>query len=57
MIREHSYTLTVKQYNYLLPVFGIVAQGRTRLLERCGNYYFIGTYEDYLDALNRCLYL
>jgi hypothetical protein len=61
MEREYSYPLTQKQYNYLLPVYGIAAQGRTRLLQRTDRkhdkYYFIGTYQDYKEALNRCLYL
>ena len=57
----HSYTLTKEQYDYLLPVFGNAAQGVTKLLTRTDRhidkYYFIGTHEDYLDALNRCKYL
>ena len=55
MARESSYSITQQQYNYLLPVFGIVAQNR--LLERQGKHFFIGNNEDYLDALNRCKYL
>ncbi len=58
---DYSYTLTKKQHDYLLPVFGIAAQGATKLLTRIerkiDKYFFIGTHEDYLDALNRCKYL
>lgn len=57
MHRDKSFRITEKQYNYLLPVFGIAAQGQTRLLAQGCNFYFIGTDEDYLDMLNRCLYL
>ena len=63
MIREYSHTITQQQYNYLLPIFGVSAQGRSRLLHRYIStqkvdcYYFIGTHEDFLDMLNRCKYL
>jgi len=56
-MRDNSYSLTKEQYNYLLPVFGICAAIRTQLLTRRDKYYFIGTYDEYLDALNRCKYL
>jgi hypothetical protein len=58
---DYSYTLTKEQYDYLLPVFGNSSQGTKRLLTRIDRkvdkYYFIGTNDDYLDALNRCKYL
>jgi len=63
MQREYSHTITEQQYNYLLPVFGNAAQGRTRLLHRHissqkrDSYFFIGTHEDFLDMHNRCKYL
>lgn len=57
MNRDQSYTLTEKQYDYLLPIFGICAPGVTKLLHRQNRYFFIGTYEEYMDALNRCKYL
>lgn len=50
-----SHTLTKKQHDYLLPVFGIPAQNK--MLVRGDNHYFIGTHAEYLDALNRCRYL
>jgi hypothetical protein len=58
----HAFTITREQYNYLLPVFGIAAQGETRLLCRQNPdgremYSFIGNKEDYQDMLNRCKYL
>lgn len=57
MARESSYTITKKQNDYLLPIFGISAQGKTKLLERVNSYFFIGTHTEYLDMLNRCKFL
>ena len=59
---EYSFTITQNQYNYLLPVFGIAAYSRTRLLCRHfpgGKelYFFIGTNEDYEYMLAMCKYL
>lgn len=55
-MREYSFQITKKQYNYLLPVFGL-----RKLLSvidrRIDKYYFIGTKEQYLDLLNRCKYI
>jgi hypothetical protein len=56
MKRDYSFTITKKQYDYLLPVFGI-ASSNNRLLARCGGYYFIGTHDEYRDMLNRCKYI
>lgn len=50
-MRDYSYNLTEKQYNYLLPVL------RPKLLEKSGKHFFIGTHSDYIDCLNRCKYL
>jgi hypothetical protein len=55
-MRDYSFPLTQKQYNYLLPIFGI-ASGNNKMLSRLNKCYFIGTNEEYLDALNRCKYL
>lgn len=53
------YTITQKQYNYLLPVFGAV--GSNKMLQKTIKgrdfYFFIGTDEEYKDMLNRCKYL
>ena len=58
-MREYSFEITIKQYNYLLPVFG--CNGTNKLMSRVdrkiNKYYFIGTNEDYIDLLNRCKYL
>ena len=54
---DSSYELTKKQYDYLLPIYGICAPQKTQLLERQGRYSFIGTYVEYTEALNRCKYL
>ena len=51
MYSDKSFSLTEKQYNYLLPVFGISSQNKTKLLERQGTYFFIGTSSEYLDIL------
>jgi hypothetical protein len=56
MKRDYSFTITKKQYDYLLPVFGI-SSGNNRLLAKEKGYYFIGTNDDYLDMLNRCKYI
>lgn len=53
----NSYTITKKQHDYLLPVFGLSAKGVTKLHYSRGQYYFIGTYAEYKDMLNRCKYL
>lgn len=45
------YQITREQYNYMLAVC------REKLSDRNGRYYFIGSYEDYLDFLNRCKYM
>lgn len=56
MEREYSYKITKKQYDYLLPIWGNGCKN-VRLLNHHNGYYFIGTYSDYCDALNRCKYL
>ena len=56
MARDYSFSITKKQYDYLLPVFGI-SSGNNRLLAKEKGYYFIGTNDDYLDMLNRCKYI
>lgn len=53
----YSYGLTKKQHDYLLPIYGICAPQKTQLLERQERHYFIGTYLEYVEALNRCAYL
>lgn len=57
---EQSYTITEKQYNYLLPVFGL-ASNNPKLLRRIDRgiekYYFIGTHAEHADMLARCKYL
>lgn len=55
-----SYSITKKQYDYLLPVFGN-ASDNPKLLRRIDRgtekYYFIGTHAEYVDMLARCKYL
>lgn len=46
-----SYQITKEKYDYMLAVC------REKLSMRNGQYYFIGSYVDYLDFLNRCKYI
>lgn len=54
-----SFQITKKQHDYLLPVFGNT--GTKQLLQRIDRkiekYFFIGTYSEYLDLLNRCKFI
>ena len=54
---NYSYSITEKQYNYLLPIFGKSGVVKNRLLSHGRGFYFIGSHEDYEDMLNRCAYL
>jgi hypothetical protein len=58
-MREYSFEITKKRYDYLLPVFGNC--GNRKLLCRVDRqiekYYFIGTNEDFEDLLVRCKYI
>jgi hypothetical protein len=56
---SQSYQITKKQHDYLLPVFGKVGTGQLlqRVDRKVEKFYFIGSYEEYLDLLNRCKYL
>jgi len=53
--REQSWRLSAAQYNNLLPVM------RRHLLARrfktADDYSFIGTREEYADAVRRCAFL
>lgn len=54
------HTITKKQYDYLLPVFGL-ASGNHKIHHyvdrKHDKYYFWGTDEEFKDMLNRCAYL
>lgn len=57
--RTESFRITLKQYNYLLPVW---PRGDSPLLKRCidggkEEHAFIGTVEEYADAQRRCAYI
>jgi hypothetical protein len=58
-MREYSFQITKKKYDYLLPIFGNC--GSKKLLckidRKVEKYYFIGTHEDHIDLLNRCKYI
>lgn len=58
-MRDYSFQITQKQYNYLLPVFGNVGskQMLCRIDRKVEKYYFIGNNEEFIDLLNRCKYL
>ena len=55
-MRSYSFQITKKQYDYLLPVFGIrkLLLSKDRMIDK---YFFIGNHEEYLDLLNRCKYI
>lgn len=52
------YSITQKQYNYLLPIYGLsgMIPRKIKRFEN-GKCYFFGSYEEYQDAMNRCKYL
>jgi hypothetical protein len=58
-MRDYSFQLTKKQYDYLLPVLGNC--GSKQLLSRVDRkvekYYYIGSCNDYKEVLNRCKYI
>ena len=58
-MRDYSFQITEKQYNYLLPVLGNC--GTKQLLasfdRKVEKFYFIGSSDGYKDLLNRCKYL
>jgi hypothetical protein len=58
-MREYSFEITKKMYDYLLPVFGITAKNKLicRTDRKVEKYYFIGTKEDHIDLLTRCRYI
>lgn len=51
------FTITEKQYNYLLPVPSMKSKMQRIIGKVKDSYVFVGTYEDYKDLLNRCKYL
>ena len=58
-MREYSFQITKKQYDYLLPVFGIIGTNKLicRIDRKIEKYFFIGTEDDYLDLHIRCAYI
>lgn len=60
-MREHSFSITKKQYDYMLPIFGIAGCIANKMLcrveKKIEKYFFIGTNEDYLEFLNRCKFI
>lgn len=58
-MKDYSYQLTKKQYDYLLPVFGNCGSKQlfSRIDRKIEKYYFIGNCDSYKDLLNRCKYL
>jgi hypothetical protein len=59
VMKDYSFQITKKQYDYLLPVLGNC--GSKQLLSRVDRkvekYYYIGSYNDYKEVLNICKYL
>lgn len=58
-MREYSFQITKKQYDYLLPVFGICGTNKLlyRIDRKIEKYFFIGTNDDYIDLRIRCAYM
>jgi hypothetical protein len=58
-MRDYSFHLTKKQYDYLLPVLGNCGSKQlfSRVDRKIEKYYYIGSYNDYEEVLNRCKYL
>lgn len=58
-MREHSFQITKKQYNYLMPVLGNYGSKQlfSRVDRKIEKYYFIGSNDGYKDLLSRCKYL
>ncbi len=58
-MRDHSFQITKKQYDYLLPVLGNCGSKQLffRIDKKVEKYYFIGSYDGYKDLLNRCKYI
>ena len=58
-MRDYSFEITKKRYDYLLPVLGpsYTNQLVCRIDRKIEKYYFIGTNEQYNDLLNRCAYI
>ena len=54
-----KFQISEEQYNYLLPVFGIIGTNQMScIIERkIEKYFFFGTYVEHLDLLNRCKYM
>lgn len=54
--------ITKKQYDALLPIYGLAGTHNHCLIERRNIlgvpvYYFMGSKEEFRDAMNRCKYL
>jgi hypothetical protein len=58
-MRDHSFQITKKQYDYLLPVLGNCGSKQlfSRVDRKVEKYYYIGSCNDYEEVLNRCKYL
>ena len=53
----NAYTITKKQYEYLLPVPNITSKMLRRFTGDAISYSFIGKRAEYIDFLNRCKFL
>lgn len=58
-MRTQSFQISKQQYDYLLPIYGIIGSNQLhyRTDRKIDKFYFIGTRSEYLDLLNRCKYL
>lgn len=58
-MRDYSFQITKKQYDYLLPVLGNCGSKQlfSRVDKKIEKHYFIGSRDSYKDLLNRCKYI
>jgi hypothetical protein len=58
-MKDYSFQITKKQYDYLLPVLENYGSKQlfSRVDRKVEKYYYIGSYNDYKEVLNRCKYL
>jgi len=58
-MRDYSFQITKKQYDYLLPIMGNCGSKQlfSKVVAKIEKYYFIGSNDDYKYLLNRCKYI
>jgi len=53
------YEVSKQIYDYLLPIYGLSANGNLcgKLHNRNNIYFFVGSYDEFKEAMNRCKYI